>query len=113
MKKPAPVGNDQLTCNNCGWVHFGVSREYVEKQTQEFGDYWDAADKETKESFWSRAVRGPMPDLFPRAEHALGYTKCQRCRGSYTNFRESKEGDCPNGCTIGPILNKFDIDNYT
>lgn len=106
MEKPT------VTCNNCGWVHFPVSKDYVQKQTQEFGDFWDAASKETKANYWNEKYRGPMPDLYPRAEHAAGYKKCFKCGESYKNFRESKEGDCPDGCTIGPILDKFDINSY-
>jgi hypothetical protein len=93
-----------VTCNNCGWVHVGVTAKYVLEQTASFGDYWDAADEHTRSSFWNEEVRGPMPDFYPRNEHADGYRKCLRCGGIYTNFRDFKEGDCPEGCTIGPIL---------
>jgi hypothetical protein len=92
-----------VTCNSCGWVSFGVSAEYVKQQTKDFGDYWDAADKKTRSQFWSEKY-SPMPDKYPREQHAKGYEKCFRCGGPYTNFRESKEHDCPVGCTIGPIL---------
>ncbi|RLF67115.1 MAG: hypothetical protein DRN30_00790 [Thermoplasmata archaeon] len=35
------------------------------------------------------------------------YMSCFGCGGSYLDFKNSKEGDCPEGCTINPIL-EFD-----
>lgn len=32
------------------------------------------------------------------------YEHCHRCGGSYKNFREYKEGDCPDGVTMSPII---------
>lgn len=83
------------TCNNCGWVHFGVSKEHVQK--------WEDEWKElclTKPEEWL-ACYG-IKDRTPPSSKL--YYECFLCRGSYKNFRESQPEDCPGGCTIQPIL---------
>ena len=80
-----------MTCNACGWVHFGVTFGNAATAVRTFNRFYDTAPKETKEQYGKRASMEC-------------YVKCSRCGGPYTNFRPAEDGDCPDGCTIGPIL---------
>ena len=94
-----------VTCNNCGWVHFAVTKHYAKKQIRDFADYWNSSPVETKLNFFKYgASPEELPSKYDEEEHYQKYTKCLLCGESYKNFRESKEEDCPIGCTIGPIL---------
>lgn len=89
-----------VTCLNCGWVHFSVSKDYVNNWQEEWKKYWPTLDKEGREMFG-------LPDGPPGPEEE--YYKCFFCRGSYKNFRDSKLNDCPDGCTIQPILDRNEV----
>src|SRR3990167_6783757 len=94
-----------VTCNNCGWVHFAVTRAYAQKQTDEFADFWDSSSIETKTSYFRFGAKPEeLPKKYNRITHFHGYEVCNCCGESYKNFRESKVGDVPDGCTIGAIL---------
>lgn len=80
------------TCNNCGWVHFGVTRAYVEDEVRRFNEYVQTIDPE-KCKEWHSGRPASIRD----------YEYCH-CGNSHENFRPTKPGDCPDGCTIGPIL---------
>lgn len=88
--------NNLVTCNSCGWVSFAVSREYAVNQVKEFNEYFDSLDAESKRLYGNQ-----------KADFDF-YERCFRCGGSFLNFRETKEGDCPEGCTIGPIIDRND-----
>lgn len=81
----------EVTCNNCGWVHMAVTRSYAVNQVKEFNDFYETLSTEYKCNYAGPASIG-------------SYEKCFYCGGSYLNFREFKEGDCPDGVTIQPIL---------
>lgn len=81
----------ERACLACGWVHFGVSREYAESEVARFNAFYEKADAETKACYGG-------PSSISNYEH------CMRCGGSWTNFREAREGDCPDGCTLNPII---------
>jgi hypothetical protein len=83
---------DCRTCNKCGWVYFGVSREYAENQLNEFNRYFDTLSREDQELYYG----GKDSDISQ-------YEKCW-CGNDYTNFRDSREGDCPDGVTISLII---------
>ena len=70
------------TCNNCGWVHFGVTRAHAAEEVARFNEQFYPAQKSS----------------------ITQYERCERCGGSYLNFRVALSGDCPDGCTIGPII---------
>lgn len=40
------------TCNNCGWVHFGVTREFAEAEVARFNAYFDALTQEQQEGIY-------------------------------------------------------------
>lgn len=81
------------TCNNCGWVHFTVTREYAEQQVIDFNAYYDALSPADQQSFYG----GRKPSV-------QSYEHCFRCNNTYKDFRPSEPGDCPDGCTIQPII---------
>ncbi len=84
----------EVTCNNCGWVHFQVSRRYAEEEVRKFNDYFY---KQTPE------VQGHFGGKPSSVSH---YEKCKRCGGDYKNFRDGVEGDSPIGCTLNPVINR-------
>lgn len=86
------------TCIQCGWVHFGVSREYAEREVKEFNEYYDKQPTEVKELFGSHS-------------NIKNYERCGCCGGSYKNFRVSKENDCPEGCTLNPIICNLNVES--
>lgn len=94
-----------VTCNNCGWVHIAVTKKYAKDQTNQFGDWIDSQNGETRSYYGLKAG-----DKYDRHKHFRDYQHCFRCGGHYKNFRESKDGDCPRGCTIGPILDYAELE---
>lgn len=80
------------TCNHCGWVHMGVTRQFAEAEVIRFNEYFSAQTQEVKDMFGNK--------------HAgiSEYERCDRCGGPHTEMREFTAGDCPDGCTIGPII---------
>ncbi len=85
--------NKEKTCNKCGWVHFGVTSDFAEAEVKRFNEMYDELTAAEKERYY-----GSNPASM------ASYEKCSRCGNTYKDFRESKEDDCPNGCTIGPII---------
>lgn len=79
------------TCNQCGWVHFGVTREQAVKAIADFNEFYDHQPATMQQCYASRAC----------IEH---YSCCDVCGGPHMNFRDSVPSDCPDGCTIGPII---------
>jgi hypothetical protein len=82
-----------VTCKNCGWVHMAYSRAMAEDQVANFNRYFYSLSTEQQEENY-----GGHPSDIAHYEH------CQRCHGSYRHFRLSLAGDCPDGCTISPVL---------
>lgn len=82
----------ERTCLRCGWVAFGVSREHAEIQVKQFNDWIEAQPAETQAMYGNRR------------SCIEGYEFCFRCGGPHKNFRDAKPGDCPDGCTLQPII---------
>ena len=79
------------TCNQCGWVHFGVTRKFAEAEVARFNAFYEASTPSVQKQYG-----GPS--------HIRQYLWCNACGNSHVNFRDSKPGDCPDGCTISPIV---------
>lgn len=86
-----------VTCKKCGWVHMQVSRIYAEDEVKKFNTYFDSLSKKEQETYYSS-----------KKSSIRIYEVCNLCGTCYHNFRRFKDGDCPTGCTIGPIINKKD-----
>lgn len=90
-------GNKDVTCLKCGWVHREVSREYAERQSHEFVDWYHKQNEEIKKMYGSSPSYTSM---------MYNYEHCFRCGAMYKEFRDSKLEDCPDGCTLGPIIDR-------
>ena len=80
------------TCNRCGWVHMGVTRQHAEQSVAEFNTFFETQPPEVREMY------GNKPSSI------TAYERCFHCGGPHTDTREPKAGDCPDGCTIQPII---------
>ena len=80
------------TCNRCGRVAFGVTREYAEEQVASMNQFLDRATADVRESYGNRRAG------------IEAYERCFHCGGPHTDFRDAKEGDCPVGCTLQPVI---------
>lgn len=86
-----------VTCGKCGWVHFSVTRKYAEEAVESFNRYFLNCTPEQKEHFGGKGA-----NLAP-------YLSCMLCGSPHTEFRDSKDGDCPDGCTLNPILHYNEV----
>jgi len=80
------------TCLKCGTVAFGVSRAFAEDGVVRFNAYFDTLPPEGKDMFGNRH------------SSITQYEHCIRCDNSFANFRDALPGDCPDGCTLNPII---------
>lgn len=79
------------TCESCGWVHFVMSRADAESSVEQFNKYFDSLDEATQNEFYGGKRAG-----------IDAYESCFCCRG--TKFRDYRDGDCPVGVTLNPII---------
>lgn len=87
-----------VICKSCKWVHFEVSKEYMENEVSRFNKYFYSLPLKKRKEYY-----GNKPSSFDN------YTKCFFCSGPYTNFRKAKKEEIPYGSTMQPILNKKEI----
>jgi len=87
------IDYNERTCNKCGWVHFGVTREHAEAEVKRFNDYFNTLSEDKQQKYYGGNCSGI--EL---------YDRCSFCGNSYKDFRDSKEDDCPTGVTLGPII---------
>lgn len=80
------------TCNKCGTVAFSVTREHALLEVEQFNIYYNSLTKEEQNNSYKEG-----------GAHIEFYEFC-RCGNNHKNFREAKEGDCPEGCTLSPII---------
>ena len=78
-----------VSCDNCYWVHFQVSREYAVNQVAEFNAHLSEQDRLTRTSTVEE-----------------GYLSCKRCGGSYKHFHDSFDHEVSFGSTINPVLDR-------
>lgn len=84
-----------LTCKACGWVAFGVTREFAEEAVKRFNDYYGLLSPEKQRDYYG-GHNASIRD----------YERCISCGNEFTNFRNAVDGDCPYGCTLNPIIMK-------
>lgn len=84
-----------VTCNKCGWVHFQVSRAHAVAEVERFNAFFDTLAPQEQQDYYGG--RGASIRLY---EH------CHFCDGPHTNFRDTIPGDVPDGCTIGPMIDR-------
>jgi hypothetical protein len=83
----------EQTCNKCGWVAFGVTRQFAEDAVKSFNEHYASLSAEQQEDFYGG-----------RGSSIKNYECCFYCGGPYTNFRNAKLGDAPNGVTLQSII---------
>ena len=76
---------------------FEVSRKYAVQEITDFNEYFDSLSEKEQDQFYGG-----------KRSNIMNYEHCGVCNGSYKNFREFKVGDCPDGCTLNPIIRKQD-----
>lgn len=91
MRKPDPA-RQFVTCCGCGWVHFAVTQAFAESQVRRFNEYYDTLTAGQRANYGNR--RASLAD----------YTGCRSC--GRNEFRPAEPGDCPPGCTIGPVIHQ-------
>jgi hypothetical protein len=80
-----------VTCTKCGWVHVAYTREQAQDAVDSFNEYYDAlSEKKQKEYYGGRGAS------------IKDYTGCFHCKNE--TFRKSRKDDCPDGCTIQPVI---------
>lgn len=80
------------TCNGCGWVYFGITRNNAEISVKQFNAFYKKLTKKEKANYGNKKAS------------IKEYEHCGICGEPWTNFRDSKEGDCPDGSTLNPII---------
>ncbi len=78
-----------VTCRNCGWIHFAVTREYAEHEVHVFNTYYRAQTKEVQNNFAGESYVGK-------------YEFCFVC--GKQDFYPTPDGDCPRGVTLNPVI---------
>lgn len=88
--------NNECTCLSCGWVHFGVTREFAESESRKFMDYYESQPPETQDNFGKGQTY----------ERVLAqYERCFFCGQKDPDwYRPAAPDDCPVGCTIQPVI---------
>lgn len=69
-----------VTCNECGWVYYAISRMEAIQEVQR-GD---------------------------ENSNIIDYEFCSVCHNNYKNFRDSLDGDSPEGCKLYPIIDRYE-----
>lgn len=82
--------SDLCTCTKCGTVHMAYTREQAEISVENFNRYYDTLTPELQKEYYGG-----------KGASVLDY---QQCWCGSKNFRAFKEGDCPEGVTIGPVI---------
>lgn len=78
-----------VTCNTCGWVSVGVSREYAEREVKAFNDYFDKQNDDVRQAYGNRRA-------------SINNYVCLCC--GRLDFRLAEKGDCPDGVTLNPVI---------
>lgn len=81
-----------VTCVKCGWVHVAYTREEAQKAVDSFNEYYDTLSVKKQNDYYG----GENSSL------ERSYIGCNVCKNE--TFRPSEPGDCPDGCTIGPVI---------
>ncbi len=79
-----------VTCRNCGWIHFAITREYAEAEVHRFNTFFRAQTQEVKDAYGNK-------------ESWIGeYEFCFVCMQD--DFYETPAEDAPRGVTLNPII---------
>jgi hypothetical protein len=79
-----------VTCNGCGWVHMGYTRAQAQAEVDHFNDYFKTLSKEKQDDYYGG--------------EGASIAQYETCWCGSTSFRPTRDGDCPVGVTIGPVI---------
>lgn len=92
--------NNLRTCIKCKTVAFGVSRQYAVAQAIKFTNFIHSIyGQQVADQYGITNPTEYKQDWFET------YGKCD-CGATWDTFRDFKENDCPDGCTLSPIIYK-------
>lgn len=79
-----------VTCLTCGWVSLAVSRAEAEAAVAEFNAHLDTLPEADRQRY--------------RGDRRTSLADYQCHCGAPAGYRLALPGDCPTGCTIGPVI---------
>lgn len=77
-----------VTCLKCGLVSMGVTKKHAENEVKNFNKYYDTLTKAEQKNYYGG-----------RKSSIENYKCCSQMK-----LRPFKEGDCPDGVTLGPVI---------
>lgn len=82
------IPSDTVTCTNCGWVSYAVTRQHAEEHV---------ARHNARRAIDPGALRH-WPTLMSIREYT-----CRGC-GGWGPYQPARQGDCPTGSTINAVV---------
>lgn len=82
---------DNVTCKSCGTVSFLITLKEAKAEIRRFNRYYNSLSKAVQKKYYG----GNESTL-------QNYRCCLKM-----DLRKSKKGDCPNGCTISPVVKEM------
>ncbi len=83
----------ERTCNKCGRVAFAVTYEAAQAEVDSFNAMYDELTEGEKQRWYGG-----------HGATIKNYERCLGCGNSWKDFRDAVDGDCPDGCTMSPII---------
>lgn len=89
-----PVKNPNVSCENCGWVSYAVTRQEAEEAVASFKAYYDGLTAKEQREYYGASGPSTIEKDY----------RCQRC--GKTAFRRTSQADAvaAAGHTIGPVV---------
>lgn len=88
------MADDNLrTCLRCGRVAFGIPRLRAEAEVVRFNLFFATLSEKQRHDYYGG-----------KSSTISDYEHCVACGNPFSNFRAFRPGDCPNGCTLSPII---------
>lgn len=84
-----------ITCNRCNKVAFEVPRKGAESEVAAFNKYFNGLSKGQQREYYGGT-----------GSNIEFYEGCHYCGNNYKDFRDAVDGDCPDGCTINPVISR-------
>lgn len=96
--------NNIRICNQCGWAHFGRTRQEVEQEADDFGRYIQTQPPEVQAQFGFGPLSKQQRE-WSREEQIKSSARCFRCGNDHKNFHDETPNDhVPVGCTMQGII---------
>lgn len=88
MPREQEIPSDTVTCLRCGWVSYAVTKAHAEAHVERHNAF-RLADP-------ARLKHWPTPA-------SVEEYRCRGC-GQWGPYRKARQGDCPTGATINPVV---------